>query len=202
MTWTANSCFVTLAILFLWRGEEVAEACRCFPAHPQEAFCRSDVVMRGKVVGVQEVDAGNDIFGNPTKYDIKQIKMFKGPSNGIDALYTNPYSSCGVTLNNGTEYLITGKLNDDGMMHIALCDFIKPWDDLSETQKKSLTQRYERGCGCKFTFCFTTPCMVSSPAECMWTDSLIDNEMYGGQAKRLVCMKRSDGSCAWYRGPH
>ncbi|XP_033999323.1 metalloproteinase inhibitor 2-like [Trematomus bernacchii] len=201
MTWTANSCFVTLAILFLWRGEEVAEACRCFPAHPQEVFCRSDVVMRGKVVGVQEVDAVNDIYGNPTKYDIKQIKMFKGPSNGIDALYTNIFLSCGVILNNGTEYLITGELNDDGMMYIGLCDFIKPWDKLSETQK-SLTQRYERGCGCKFTFCFTTPCIVSSPAECMWTDSLIDNQMYGGQAKHLVCMKRSDGSCAWYRGPH
>ncbi|KAI9513585.1 Metalloproteinase inhibitor 2 [Dissostichus eleginoides] len=201
MTWTANSCFVTLAILFLWRGEEVAQACSCFPAHPQEAFCLSGVVIRGKVVGVQEVDAGNDINGNPIKrikYDIEQIKMFKGPSYDIDAIYTDPSPSmCGVTLeNNGKEYLITGKLNDDGTMHITLCDFIEPWDDLSETQK---TQRYEMGCGCKITLCFT-PCMVSSPAECLWTDRLIENKIYGGQAKHLACIKRSDDSCAWYRG--
>lgn len=43
MTWTANSCFVTLAILFLWRVEEIAEACSCSPSHPQQAFCSSDV---------------------------------------------------------------------------------------------------------------------------------------------------------------
>ncbi|KAK5914020.1 hypothetical protein CgunFtcFv8_008488 [Champsocephalus gunnari] len=205
MTWTVNSCFVTLAILFLWRGEEVAEACSCSPAHPQEAFCHSDVVIRGKVVGVQEVDAGNDIYGNPIKrikYDIKQIKMFKGPSDDVDAIYTAPTSAvCGVTLEkNGKEYLITGKLKDDGTMHITLCDFLQPWDELSETQKKSLTQRYEMGCGCKITRCTSIPCMVSSPAECLWTDWLIEKKVYGGQAKHFACIKRSDDSCAWYRG--
>lgn len=38
----------------------------------------SFAVIRGKVVGVQEVDADNDIYGNPIKrikYDIKQIKV-------------------------------------------------------------------------------------------------------------------------------
>lgn len=43
MSWTANSCFVTVAILFLWRVQEIAEACSCSPAHPQQAFCNSDV---------------------------------------------------------------------------------------------------------------------------------------------------------------
>lgn len=43
MSWTANSCVITLAILFLWRVEEIAEACSCSPAHPQQAFCSSDV---------------------------------------------------------------------------------------------------------------------------------------------------------------
>ncbi|KAK5914021.1 hypothetical protein CgunFtcFv8_008489 [Champsocephalus gunnari] len=200
MTWTANSCVVTLAILFLWRGEEVAEACSCsrYNAHPQVKFCSSDVVIRGKVVGVQEVDAGNDIDENPIKrikYDIKQIKMFKGPSYDIDAIYTKLSPSlCGVTLENGKEYLITGKLNDDGTIHIHLCDFIQAWDDLSETQK---TQPYEMGCGCKITLCTSISCMVSRPAECLW---MIENEIYGELAKHLACIKRSDDSCAWYSG--
>lgn len=43
MSWTANSYFVTVAILFLWRVQEIAEACSCSPAHPQQAFCNSDV---------------------------------------------------------------------------------------------------------------------------------------------------------------
>ncbi|KAM6913765.1 metalloproteinase inhibitor 2-like [Lycodopsis pacificus] len=205
MTWTANSCLVTLAILFLWRVEEIAEACSCAPAHPQQAFCNSDVVIRAKVVGREEVDVGNDIYGNPIKrikYDIKQIKMFKGPTEDIDAIYTASSSAvCGVSLeNNDKEYLITGKLEADETMHITLCDFLEPWEDLSATQKKSLTQRYEMGCDCKITRCTVIPCMISSPAECLWTDWVIEKMVNGGQAKHFACIKRSDDSCAWYRG--
>ncbi|XP_054463203.1 metalloproteinase inhibitor 2b [Anoplopoma fimbria] len=205
MTWTANSCLVTLAILFLWRVEEIAEACSCSPAHPQEKFCHSDVVIRARVVGKQEVDVGNDIYGNTikrVKYDIKQFKMFKGPTQDFDAIYTPPSSAmCGVNLeNNGNEYLITGKLETDGTMHITLCDFIEPWETLSATQKKSLTQRYEMGCDCKITHCISIPCMISSPAECLWTDWVIEKTFNGGQAKHFACIKRSDDSCAWYRG--
>ncbi|XP_029294134.1 metalloproteinase inhibitor 2b [Cottoperca gobio] len=204
MIWTANGCFVTLAILFLWRVEEIAEACSCSPAHPQQAFCNSDVVIRAKVVGEQEVDVGNDIYGNPIKrikYDIKQMKMFKGPANDIDAIYTAPTSAvCGVNLeNNGKEYLITGKLETDGTMHITLCDFLEPWDALSDTQKKSLTQRYEMGCDCKITRCTSIPCVLNSPTECLWTDWLIEQKVNGRQAKHFACIKRSDDSCAWYR---
>ncbi|XP_029914904.1 metalloproteinase inhibitor 2b [Myripristis murdjan] len=206
MTWTVNSCLVTLAILFLWRVEEIAEACSCSPAHPQQAFCSSDVVIRAKVVKGQEIDAGNDIYGNPIKrikYDIKQIKMFKGPNQDIEAIYTAPSSAvCGVTLdtNGKKEYLITGKLEDDGTMHVTLCDFIEPWDTMSPTQKKSLVQRYEMGCDCKITRCTSIPCTITSQEECLWTDWVMEKNINGPQAKHFACIKRSDGSCAWYRG--
>lgn len=42
-----------------------------------------------------------------------------------------------------------GRLSSDGKMHITLCHFIKSWEDLTETQEKSLTQHYEMGCDCK-----------------------------------------------------
>lgn len=201
-----NRCFVTLAILFLWRVEEMAEACSCSPAHPQQAFCNSDVVIRAKVVGEQEVDAGNDVYGNTIKrlkYDIKQMKMFKGPSQVIDAIYTAPSSAmCGVSLetNGRKEYLITGKLEADGTMHVTLCDLIEPWEAMSVTQKMGLTERYQMGCECRITSCTSVPCMTTSPAECLWTDWLIEKSYNGGQAKHYACIKRSDDSCAWYRG--
>ncbi|XP_026180994.1 metalloproteinase inhibitor 2b [Mastacembelus armatus] len=204
MTWAVNSCFVTLAILCLWRVE-VGEACSCSPAHPQQAFCSADVVIRAKVVGVQNVEVGNNIYGYPitqTKYDIKQIKMFKGPNQDFDAIYTPSSSAtCGVTLEtNGKEYLITGRLNDDGKIHVTLCQFGMPWEALSETQKKNLIQRYEMGCECKITRCTSLPCMISGPAECLWTDWVIEKTVDGEQAKHFACVKRSDDSCAWYRG--
>ncbi|XP_056144558.1 metalloproteinase inhibitor 2b [Lampris incognitus] len=204
MTWTVNRGLATLAMLFLWRAGEIAEACSCSPAHPQQAFCNADVVIRAKVVGGQEVEAGNDVYGNPItriKYDIKQIKMFKGPDRDIDAVYTAPSSAlCGLTLHAKREYLFTGKLEADGTMHVTLCDFIETWEGMTATQKQNLIQRYEMGCDCKITRCASIPCMISTPEECLWTDWVIEMSMSGPQAKHFACIKRSDGSCAWYRG--
>lgn len=205
MSFSANSVVVTLVILFLWRVEKLAEACSCSPAHPQQAFCSSDVVIRARVVSSQVIDAGNDIYGNAIKrvqYDVKTIKTFKGPNQNLDMIYTAPTSAvCGVTLEtNSQEYLIAGRLETDGTMHITLCDFIEPWDNLSATQKKSLAQRYEMGCDCKITRCTSIPCTISGPAECLWTDWVIEKSVNGNQAKHFACIKRSDDSCAWYRG--
>lgn len=46
-------------------------------------------------------------------------------------------------------FVLSGKSEGNGRMHITLCDFIVPWDSLSATQKKSLNQRYQMGCECK-----------------------------------------------------
>ncbi|KAK6312362.1 hypothetical protein J4Q44_G00180260 [Coregonus suidteri] len=193
MTWSVSSCFITLVVLFLWRVEDIAEACRCAPVHLQQAFCSADVVIRAKVVGVT--------VGSNTKYDIQQIKMFKGPDRVIHAIFTSSSSaSCGVTLETNKEYLITGQLNTAGRMHIITCNFIQYWEDLSGTQKKSLTRRYQSGCDCTIIRCSSLPCPVSTPDECLWTDWLLEDGQSGPQAKNFACLKRSDGSCTWYRG--
>lgn len=43
MSRTVRSCLLSLALLLVWRAEESVEACSCSPAHPQQAFCNSDV---------------------------------------------------------------------------------------------------------------------------------------------------------------
>nr|XP_014338630.1 PREDICTED: metalloproteinase inhibitor 2 [Bos mutus] len=167
---------------------------------------RDAQVIRAKAVNKKEVDSGNDIYGNPIKriqYEIKQIKMFKGPDQDIEFIYTAPSSAvCGVSLDIGgkKEYLIAGKAEGNGNMHITLCDFIVPWDTLSATQKKSLNHRYQMGCECKITRCPMIPCYISSPDECLWMDWVTEKNINGHQAKFFACIKRSDGSCAWYRG--
>ncbi len=42
-----------------------------------------------------------------------------------------------------------GKGEANGKMHVILCDLIMPWESMSATQKKSLSQRYQMGCDCK-----------------------------------------------------
>ncbi|NWI27961.1 TIMP2 inhibitor, partial [Sula dactylatra] len=164
-------------------------------------------VIRAKAVSFKEVDSGNDIYGNPIKriqYEIKQIKMFKGPDKDIEFVYTAPSTAvCGRPLDTGgkKEYLIAGKSEGNGKMHITLCDLVSTWDSLSPTQKKSLNQRYQMGCECKISRCLSIPCFVASLDECLWTDWAMEkNNVDGRQAKHYACIKRSDGSCAWYRG--
>ncbi|XP_031669680.1 metalloproteinase inhibitor 2-like [Oncorhynchus kisutch] len=194
MTVSVSSCFITLVVLFLWRIEDIAEACRCAPVHLQQAFCNADVVIRAKVVGVE-------VASLDTKYDIQQLKMFKGPDRVIHAIFTSSSSaSCGVTLEINKEYLFTGSLNTDGRMYIGMCDFIQYWDDLNGTQKKSLTRRYRTGCACTIIRCSSLPCPVSAPDECLWTDWLLNDGQSGPQAKYSACLMSFAGSCYWYRG--
>lgn len=174
------------------------------PATNARVLCFA--VIRAKVVSEKEVGSGEDVYGNPIKriqYEIKQIKMFKGPDRDIEFIYTAPSSAiCGVSLDVGgkKEYLIAGKSDGDGKMHITLCDFIVPWDTLSTTQKKSLNHRYQMGCECKITRCPMIPCYISSVDECLWMDWVTEKSINGHQAKFFACIKRNDGSCAWYRG--
>lgn len=43
MTRYVGSCFFTLFVLFLWRVGDIADACKCSPPHPQQAFCDAEI---------------------------------------------------------------------------------------------------------------------------------------------------------------
>uniref|UniRef100_A0AAZ3PHA2 Metalloproteinase inhibitor 2 n=1 Tax=Oncorhynchus tshawytscha TaxID=74940 RepID=A0AAZ3PHA2_ONCTS len=176
MTVSVSSCFITLVVLFLWQIEDIAEACRCAPVHLQQAFATQTSV----------------------RTFCWLLSMFKGPDRVIHAIFTSSSASCGVTLKSPVH--LPGSLNTDGSMGIGMCNFIRYWDDLNGTQKKSLTQRYRTGCACKIIRCSSLPCPVSAPDECLWTDWLLNHGQSGPQAKYSACLMSFDGSCYWYRG--
>ncbi|XP_064841807.1 metalloproteinase inhibitor 2-like [Oncorhynchus masou masou] len=183
MTRLVSSCFITLFVLFLWLVEDIADACKCSPPHPQKAFCDAEIVIRAKVVGKETVS-------DAIKYDIQQIKMFKCPDRVIHAVFTAPSpAACGVTLDLNKEYLFTGKL-ETGRMYVTLCGYNLPWEDLSAAQKNSLTHRYQRGCDCKIIHCTSLPCPISTTDACLWMDWGTNN------GQNLACIK-INGSCAW-----
>ncbi|XP_061892573.1 metalloproteinase inhibitor 2-like [Entelurus aequoreus] len=194
MSWM-KCCVFPLVLLCMWRLQEGAQACTCAPVHPQTAFCQADVVILAKVVSKM---AGVTEFAD-IKYTIDQTKMFKGPQKIIDAIYSAPFSAaCGVTLTVGEQYFITGRLISDGSLHVSLCNYVVPWESMSATQK-ILVERYMMGCDCKITRCRAVPCGSSGPAECLWSDLLTLNSISGEQDKQSACIKRSDGSCSWYK---
>ncbi|KAM7230324.1 hypothetical protein CapIbe_019041 [Capra ibex] len=203
----APSWALLLRLLALLRPPGLGEACSCAPAHPQQHVCHSALAIRAKISSEKVVPASADP-ADPQKmirYEIKQIKMFKGfeKVNDIQYIYT-PFDSslCGVKLeaNSQKQYLLTGQILSDGKVFVHLCNYIEPWENLSLLQRESLNHHYHLNCGCQITTCYTVPCTISAPNECLWTDWLLERKLYGYQAQHYVCMKHVDGTCSWYQG--
>ncbi|KAM5314303.1 metalloproteinase inhibitor 4 isoform 2-T2 [Glossophaga mutica] len=181
---TVRSWALLLWLLALLRPPGLGEACSCAPAHPQQHVCHSALVIRAK---------------------ISSEKMFKGfeKVKDVQYLYT-PFDSslCGVKLeaNSQKQYILTGQVLNDGKVFIHLCNYIEPWENLSFLQRESLNHHYHLNCGCQITTCYTVPCTIAAPNECLWTDWLLERKLYGYQAQHYVCMKHVDGTCSWYEG--
>nr|XP_061805736.1 metalloproteinase inhibitor 2-like [Nerophis lumbriciformis] len=161
--------------------------------HPQQMFCQAHFAIRATVVGKTGVTTGRNITDfvvNKIKYDVKLIKMFKGPEN-LNAVYTaSSFAACGVNLIVGRQYFISGQ-DWDGFLQVDQCGFVRPWSDLSAMQRKGLSQTYKTGCNCKITRCTSIPC-GSGFSECLWPDSLM--------FQNFACVEKNDGSCAWFSG--
>ncbi|KAK2502384.1 hypothetical protein MC885_013905 [Smutsia gigantea] len=188
---TAPSWALWLRLLALLRPPGLGEACSCAPTHPQQHVCRSALAIRAKISSEKVVPASADPADTQKmiRYEIKQIKMFKGFEKIQDVQYIyTPFDSslCGVKLeaNSQKQYLLTGQVLNDGKVFIHLCNYIEPWENLSFLQRESLNLHYHLNCGC----------------QCLWTDWLLERKLYGYQAQHYVCMKHVDGTCSWYRG--
>ncbi|XP_061830495.1 metalloproteinase inhibitor 2-like [Nerophis lumbriciformis] len=124
------------------------------------------------------------------------LQILKGPIKNYDTVYTAaPAATCGITLTKGVEYFFTGPLQDNGAPYVSACDYVVPW----KSSYNILVERYRMGCGCKVNRCTAVPCGVSGPNECSWTDWLTGNSVDDVKNKQCACIKRSDGSCAWYK---
>ncbi|XP_013882978.1 metalloproteinase inhibitor 2 [Austrofundulus limnaeus] len=142
MTQMMKSYFITLAILFLLRVEAGAEGvCQCpLTMPPLQALCESEAVIKLYVTGKEEVDNGAMI-----KYNVHAFEVYKGPDGRIDAVYS-PLECTADLQTNLALYIITGSLEADGTVHITSCNFIKRWDELSDTEL-NLLEKYQNSCG-------------------------------------------------------
>ncbi|XP_013882977.1 metalloproteinase inhibitor 2 [Austrofundulus limnaeus] len=145
MTQIMKSCFISLAILFLWQveaGAEAADICHCPPMMPAfQALCNPDFVIRAYVTGKAEVDSG---AMKSIRYYTHTIEVFKQPIEEIVAVYSS--LECLATLQSDwAEYLITGSMEADAMVHITRCNFIKLWDKLSAAEL-DLLQNFQDRC--------------------------------------------------------
>ncbi|XP_056122523.1 metalloproteinase inhibitor 2-like [Rhinichthys klamathensis goyatoka] len=177
----------------------VSESCTCFPAHPQELFCSSSLVMRAEVTGKKILPGEINTEGmEVVQYDIKVRKVFKGSSDRIKKIKhaSTLEIMCTAILGHG-QYLLSGYMDSYDRLSISMCDLIVRWDSLSLMQKNNIKYRYQKGCDCKISICTRQPCQPSSESECV-----LDDWSYSRSEPLLeaACVRHTDGSCSWDTG--
>ncbi|XP_026076525.1 metalloproteinase inhibitor 4-like [Carassius auratus] len=201
------SAAVTLGLLILLSArlkEQVSEGCSCAPAHPQQMFCRSEIVMQAEVTGENIHSNESYLVTGSTyiQYEIQVIKVFKGFDRikRMQHVYTNDESSlCGKPLDRG-QYLLSGTIMSDGII-FSLCDDVRLWDDLSLIEKKNIKYRFPMGCNCTISLCLEKTCQPSTKDECILTNLTNIWELrYREPMHDSVCIRHRNGTCVWYGG--
>ncbi|WKY11710.1 hypothetical protein Q1695_003353 [Nippostrongylus brasiliensis] len=125
-------------------------ACSCFPQPPKENFCQADFVSRVKVTKYQ--NPHNDNTGiHDVIYSVTHIKIYKKPPSVYSlppVVYTpSNGATCGITLDVGKQYLLSGSHNDDGTLHVYICGQVSDdgyggaslWANVSPALRANLT---------------------------------------------------------------
>lgn len=190
-TWSCLLCaLVTLLVL------HSSESCTCQAMlHPQQHFCEDHYVIVARIRGVK-----NDNFTN--YYRIKVNKVFKATEKALAAMgkkeLVTPIhdSMCGVELQKGKVYLLTGRMSDD-KLRVSICNFHQEWSTLTVKQKKAFKLLYSKGCNCKIHTCrfWDKACKTPHSNKCEWTTER--GEHADCQTLESVCMKQSNGACGW-----
>ncbi|XP_043830341.1 metalloproteinase inhibitor 1 [Dromiciops gliroides] len=191
-----SSLFLAFTFLLLATTRLPVKACSCGPRHPQEDFCRSDMVVTAKFLSVPQL---NHTLSR-LQYRIKVVKKFKGIAP-IPKFLTTPAqeSLCGYrhkALLKSQEYLVAGRLLE-GQLYVTSCSFVRPWSSLSPAQQLGFNQTYATGCSCQVQPCLSVPCNVENDTNCLWTDSLMSTLAEGSQSLHLACLPQKSGLCSW-----
>lgn len=146
-----------------------AQACKCIPATVSSAYHSSSDVLRARVV--YGVTLGQDQW-----YLARAEATYKGcikPGSWVYVRTASSSAACGVTLQTGIRYLISGSLDTSGnytapVISISSCGFTRPISQLSKNDRRFLLSRYNccgDSCACTNgkppVNCFVDPCQVA-----------------------------------------
>ncbi|XP_035891029.1 tissue inhibitor of metalloproteinase isoform X2 [Anopheles stephensi] len=140
------------------------ESCSCYQQHPQTAFCDSQYVIIAQVL---RRTASNDRALDAYKIAIKkEYKMSDEARQQLrhGKLYTHAMGSmCGIKLEPNKLYAIASN-----SAQVGLCDFVRPYSELSIVEKRGLAGIYRKGCKCKIDVC-TRPKCTQKVGSCSWS---------------------------------
>lgn len=174
-------------------------ACSCMRSHPQSLYCKSDYVA---VVRVRNVEQRNDV--QLLAYHVKVNKVFKDRTsvNPVhfsrrEILWTMVADSmCGVVLNVGETYVISGMIRD-GRIYLSLCGVHTRWFEVPHRQRKGFRGLFHRGCACDIHYTLWWKkgehLDHGGRKQCLWESEPGPSHC---QENLGICMA-SPGGCSW-----
>ncbi|EPB76497.1 tissue inhibitor of metalloproteinase [Ancylostoma ceylanicum] len=112
-----------------------ANACSCQRRELKDAFCNSDIVTMARV---ESIDKSDTSIGGAVNYGIWHLRTWKGLDkvNVTSVLTTsNSIDACGkIDLEQDMDYVLTGKLKDNGEISFTSCDFVNRWSEVTGSE--------------------------------------------------------------------
>ncbi|XP_078587323.1 metalloproteinase inhibitor 2-like [Branchiostoma floridae x Branchiostoma japonicum] len=134
------------------------------------------------------------------RYSISINKNFKGQlGKDVDpsSVYTMAETSlCGIDmeLKSGQLYLLAGYIYKN-KMHVGLCNWVSPWEEVTEKQRRGLKYMYRDNCECAIQPCFPgKTCKPWDEQTCLWDDMYTTD----CSSRLSACVKSSDNTCSWF----
>ncbi|XP_031561686.1 metalloproteinase inhibitor 2-like [Actinia tenebrosa] len=199
--------FIVIVVFFSFADGRSGRRCKCRSVtHPQEFFCRSDYVFRGKLlsgptpVSLPEPKTPKSTFRiwaterKVLRYVFQVDEILKGQTqNGLEGKIVgagsyreikSPYKVnvytdphiCTVELSSKTHYVVGGYL-DERRMFVSSCDWVSRWNSLSRAQKVGFRHRYG-GTNCE---CYESSCSYLDPEGVLLDSYCRDKHLYCGR---------------------
>lgn len=179
---------ILTAVLILFLGflqQNEVYACSCSRSHPQENYCTSDFVIVARIRKQFNLNY-QKVYKARIRKEFKMSEKAKIALKSGKLLTAVSDSLCGAGLEVGKVYLITGRVQ--GLQaYISLCNFVKPWNNLTNRQRKGFRLIYSRGCNCLISNMYHLPPRKN---VCSWNYTTCQQN-YG------ICLQSPSGQCNW-----
>lgn len=152
-----------LAIIGLSVVLETVHACSCMPRHPQEHYCSADYVIVARILSRRPVQHGKSVYKidirktykmtEKAQHYLKQGRIFSANNDGM----------CGYNFKLGELYLIAASSSS-----VGLCNYIRPYSEMSIVEKRGVAGGYKKGCECSVNYCYDFDTCPRPAGGCGW----------------------------------
>jgi len=190
--------FLLVSILAVYVG--CIHGLSCVPQHPQEAFCRSDFVVRAKLI---EYGEAPDFGKRPIMAEIRHIYKGHEKVNASKGDIIKIFQSMwGPKIKMGQLHLLSGSMNEYfGGPMLDSCNWVQQWRKITFVQRWGLKRYYAKFCGkCQIKFCLNGENCDLDKGCPWWVQSYeIGQEKTDCQSRMELCTYRRSKGCSWYR---